>query len=290
VAPAQIEQQLRAYTGRNGAGYLSPLVEALGTDLNSSLFHTALIPTNGFHVGVELAITTVFFGEDTRTFMATTEGDFSPQQTKEAPTVVGPTGVVYVEGDAGTRFAFPGGFDVDNLPFAAPQLRIGSWRGTEVVFRLLIYDTGHDELGDLSVYGAGMRHNVSQYLGAGFPADVALGFVWQSVSLGNNQQGDDLIASDAYSVGLQASRGFGSFTPYAGLAFDWFSMDVAYEFSSDETIRLEFDEAADVHITLGFSYNLAFTDVYGEYNLANQNALSLGLAFQYTSSDRSVGP
>jgi hypothetical protein len=108
--------------------------------------------------------------------------------------------------------------------------------------------------------------------------------------LGNNQQGDDLIASDAYSVGLQASRGFGSFTPYAGLALDWFSMDVVYEFTSDETIELQFDQAADVHVTLGFSYNLSFTDVYGEYNLANQNALSLGLAFQYTSSDRSVGP
>lgn len=290
VSSAQIEDQLRAYTGRNGAGYLGPLVEALGSDINSSHFHTAHIPTDGFYVGLELTFSAVFFGEDSRTFMATTEGDFTPQQTVEVPTVVGSTDAVLVSGEAGTRFAFPGGFDVDNLPFAAPQLRIGSWHGTEAVFRLLLYDTGDTYLGDLSIYGAGLRHNVSRYLREDFPVDLALGFLWQSVSLSNDQQGEDLIASDAYSVGLHASHAFGGFTPYAGVAVDWFSMDTTYRFSPTETIRLSFDNSADVHMTLGFSYSVAFTNVYGEYSLANQNALSLGLAFQYTSSDRSVGP
>lgn len=292
VASAQIEQQLRSYTGRNAAGYLGPLVEALGTDLNSGLFHTANIPTDGFYVGFELPLTTVFFGEDSRTFIATTEGNFSPETSTRAPTVIGSTRSVSVPGDVpGTSFAFPGGFDVDNFPFAAPQLRIGSWRGTEAVLRLLFFDTGNSDLGDLSLYGLGIRHNLSQYFGEAFPVDVAMGASWQSVSLGKNESGDHLIASDAYSVGAQASRRVGPVTPYLGIAVDWFSMDVTYvSSSSDETVALTFDPGADVHTTLGFSYSLTFMNVYGEYNLANQNALTVGLAFQYTSSDRSVGP
>jgi hypothetical protein len=189
-----------------------------------------------------------------------------------------------------TEYAFPGGFDVDNLPFGAPQLRIGAWHGTEAVVRLLFFDTGHADLGDLSLYGLGVRHNLSQYYGEGFPVDMAVSAAWQSVSFGSNRQGDDLISSDAYSVGVQASKTMGPATPYAGLALDWFSMDVVYEYLSDEKIELNLSNDADVHMTLGFSYSLAFANLYGEYNLANQSALSLGLAFQYTSSDRSVGP
>jgi hypothetical protein len=225
--------------------------------------------------------------------VATTEGDFTPVQSTVVPTVIGSTDAVYVEGDAGTEFAFPGGFDVDNFPFAAPQLRVGSWHGTEAVFRYLIFDTGDVILGDLHLFGLGARHNVSQYLGDSFPADVAVAGLWQRTSLGTNENGDDLIASDSYSVGLQASREFGNLTPYAGIALDWFSLDVDYVYSffgEDETIALSFDDNADVHYTLGVTYSLAFLNAFGEYNLANQNALSVGLAFQYTSSDRSVGP
>jgi hypothetical protein len=292
IASAQIQEQLQAYAGRNASGYLGPLVEALGTDLNSGLFHSAHIPRDGFHVGFELALTTVFFGDDDRTFMATTEGDFAPEQSLVAPTVVGPTNIVFAKGDANTKFLFPGGFDVDNFPFAVPQLRVGSWHGTEAVLRFLVFDTGHADLGDLSVYGFGARHSISQYFGDRFPADLALGVLWQSVSLGDNFLGDDLMASDAYSVGVNASRAFGDMTTYTGLAIDWYSMDVTYGFSSDpdDIIELSLESDSAVHFTFGFSYSLAFVDAYGEYNLANQNALSVGLAFQYTSSDRSVGP
>ena len=293
VAYAQIEGQLQAYTGRNAGGYLAPLVQAMGTDLTSGQFHSARIPLRGVHASLEFSFMTVFFGERSRSFVATTEGDFAPTQSTAAPTVIGPTEVVYVEGNAGTQFAFPGGFDVDNLPFAAPQLRLGSWHGTEAVFRYLFFDTGDAILGDLSLYGVGARHNLSQYLGESFPADVALAALWQSASLGTNERGNDLIASDSYSVGLQASRQFGNVTPYAGIALDWFSMDVSYVyelFDESESIDLSFEENADVHYTLGVSYSLAFVNAFGEYNLANQNALAVGLAFQYTSSDRSVGP
>lgn len=291
IANAQIQPRLSAYTGRNAAGYLGPLVDAVGTTLNSGVYHSAFVPKRGIYASLELRGMAVFFGSDSRTFLGTTEGDFTPERTVVVPTAVGDRRAVSVEGDANTVFWFPGGFDVDNLPVGVPQLRVGAWRGTEAVIRYLFFDTGRSELGDLRLHGIGARHGISQYLSDGFPADLAVGVLWQRVSLGDNERGEDLIASEALSVGVQASRTFGAFTPYAGIGLDWFSLDVSFDtevFGSTETIDLSFDSNADSHITFGFSYSLSFLSAYGEYNLAKQNALSMGLAFQYTSFKRSV--
>ncbi|MEE9271610.1 MAG: hypothetical protein V3V49_15280 [Candidatus Krumholzibacteria bacterium] len=40
-AGAQIGNQLSAYTGPNAIGFLQPLVDAFGADLNSGLYHSA---------------------------------------------------------------------------------------------------------------------------------------------------------------------------------------------------------------------------------------------------------
>lgn len=292
VAHAQIEDQLQAYTGRNATAYLSPLVEALGTDLNSGLFSSAYVPMGGFHARLEVTFTTAFFGEDSRYFVGNTEGGFAPQQFAEVPTVVGPAEAVWVSGDAGTAFAFPGGFDVDNFPVAVPLLRIGSWRGTEAVIRVFVLKTNDDLVQDVGLYGFGFRHSLSQYLVDGFPADLAFAGMWQRLSISDDGQGE-FISSNAYSLALHASRTFGDITPYGGFAVDWFGMDLSYDvltLDGPDTIGLSFDTGANVHYTFGFSYSIAFLNAFGEYNLANQNALSVGLAFQYTSSDRSVGP
>jgi hypothetical protein len=291
VASAQIEDRLDAYTGRNATGYLGPLAEALGTNLNSGLFHSAYIPEDGFHVSLELAFTTVFFGDDSRYFKATTEGGFTPEQSEVAPTVVGPTESVWLIGDAGTAFAFPGGFDVDNFPIAVPQLRVGAWRGTEAVLRVLVLDTGVPVIRDVNLFGFGARHSLSRYFLDGLPVDLAVAGFWQRAKIKDDDQ--DVITSNAFSVAIQGSRTYGAVTPYAAVGLDWFDLALSYEFrsfSSDEAIELSFDTGAYVHYTLGFSYGFSFVNAYGEYNLANQNALSVGLAFQYTSSDRSVGP
>jgi hypothetical protein len=262
----------------------------MGTNLNSGLFHTAYIPDDGFYANFEMSFVTVFFGEDSRFFVATTEGGFTPEQSERVPTVVGPTEATWLIGDAGTAFAFPGGFDVDNFPVAVPQLRVGAWHGTEAVLRLLMIDSGGNLLNSVRLYGVGARHSLSQYFGGGFPVHAALSTSWQYASLGYDDDNADLIRSQAYSVGLHASTVFGSIEPYAGVSVDWFDLDMSYDFSSSETIELSFATGAEVHYTFGFSYSIAFVDAYGEYNLANQNALTVGLAFQYTSSDRSVGP
>jgi len=287
---AQVDDRLSAYTGKNASGYLAPLIDAFRSNLNAGLFHTARVAPSGFHVSLELNVMSTFFDEDSRTFMAVTEGDFRPVQEKEAPTIVGDTEAVIVEGDASTQFAFPGGFDVDNIYFTAPQLRLGSWKGTEAVGRLILYDTGSEALGRLGVWGAGFRHSVSQYFEGMAPVDLALAGMWQHAEL-HNEEDQDVLDNELYTVALHSGVDLGGFYPYAGVSVSWNRLDVRYEVddvNGTEPIVLAFDHNTELQMTLGVSYRVGFIAGYGEYNVAAQNSLAAGLSVNFPFSNRSV--
>ena len=127
---AQIDDNISAYTGKNAEGYLGPLVEAMGTCLNGGVYRSGNIPKAGLNIALEFPFVGLYFSDDDKHFMGTTEGGFSPETTTSVPTVVGPTGAVIVDGDGGTAFAFPGGFDIGSFALVAPQLRVGSVMGT----------------------------------------------------------------------------------------------------------------------------------------------------------------
>ncbi|NIM18816.1 MAG: hypothetical protein GTO42_02175 [Candidatus Latescibacteria bacterium] len=279
---AQVEDQISAYTGRNASGYLQPLADAFGADLNDGLFHSAYIPRMKFNISVEFRVMGVLFGDDDRTFMATTESGFAPEQTVAAPTVVGSGNAVFVDGAGGTRFAFPGGFNLNSFALAVPQIRVGSYMGTEALIRYIAFDTGDVELGDISLVGFGLRHSLSQYLAPTFPLYIAAGFFWQRFTLGENQRGGNLISTNAFSFGAQASRRFQVFEPYGGVSFDTFSMDVEYEsdaLGTTQSIDLEFETDTTLHLTLGLGFNFTYARAFAEYSVAGQNSFSFGLAF-----------
>jgi hypothetical protein len=277
---AEIDDQLSAYTGDNATGYLEPLANAFGADLNSGLFHSADIPRMGFYIGLETRMMAVMFSEGDRTFLATTEEGFEPQQTVEAPTVVGSGETVIVEGSGGTSYAFPGGLDLHSFTLAVPQLRIGSLLGTEGLVRYIAVDTGSSDIGKIGLYGFGLRHSISQYFGPTLPVDVAGGFFWQRFSVGENEAGNNVVDARALSIGVQVSKRFGPLEPYAGLSRDTFTMDVAYESDDlDEMIDLEFDSGTIMRATVGVSLRLGFLSANSEYNIAEQNSLAFGLTF-----------
>lgn len=279
-AGAEIDDQLSAYTNKNAEGYLAPLADAFGASLNGALHHSAHIPS-GLYFSLEFKAMVVFFGDDDRFFTATTEGSFQPEQSVDAPTVVGPGTSVSVPGSGGTTYIFPGGFDLHRFGLVVPQLRFGSLMGTEAMLRYFAIDTGDDDLGSLSLFGFGLRHDISQYLGPLPPLDLAAGFFWQKFNLGENDQGDDLLSSSAFTIGVQASKNLGIFQPYAGLSLDYFSMDVEYDSeASGTTETLSFDYSSDTsaRLTAGLTFNFFILHVNAEYSIANQNSFCFGLA------------
>lgn len=283
-ASAQINDQLKAYTGVNGEGYLEPLANAFGATLNDAYFYSAQIPQSGLRISLEFPIMGVIFGDDDRTFSAVPEGGFEPKDAVEAPTIVGDGEAVVITNTGGGAYAFPGGFDLNSFGLIVPQLRVGGVMGTEAIvrwFAIDVSDDGDAEIGKVSLYGFGLRHSISQYLGD-FPLELAGGFMWQSFTAGENEKGDDLISTDAFSFGVQGSKPFeaGLITlePFAGLSLDTFSMNVDYQDDNDVDIQLDFETDTTVHLTIGAGLRLPIAHVHGAWNFASQNSFNFGIA------------
>ncbi len=286
VAGAGLEDQLAVYSGDNAEGYLGPLVEAIGANLNNGLFQSSLIPLTGFNAGFELWGMAVWFSDDDETFKARTEGGFNPRSSAEASTVVGPGEAVTVTGEGGTTFMFPGGFSLNSFALSIPQIRFGSYRGTEGIFRYITTDLGDSELGDLSLVGFGLRHNISQYFGPDFPLSMAGGFLWQRFKAGTNEDGGDIFKSTAWTIGLQAGKIYGNrltnLEPYAGLSVDSHAMDVAFGSESEgasSIVDLSFDPTRSLRLTLGLLARFAIVRAHAEYNVGKRNSFAFGLAF-----------
>ena len=276
-ASAQIEGNLSSYTGENAEGYLKPLQEGFGAALHSGVFRSARVPTQGFHINVEVKMMLVRFGDDDRTFDAVAEEGFFPADpgdaTVRAPTVIGDTTAAMVSGQGGTVAYFPGGFDVGSLAIAAPQITIGTFRGTQAILRYIAVDTGDAELGNLSLFGLGARHSISQYLRES-PVDLAATVFWQKFKLG-----DDLVDATALAFGAQASRRFSVFEPYLGVAYDTFSMSVDYTSeAAAERLDVDFDGVSSLHITAGLGINLSVVHLHGEIGTSSQTSYALGLS------------
>ena len=289
-ASAQINDQLSAYTGANATGYLQPLANAFGADLNTGIFRSASIPKMRPTVRLEIEVMSVLFGDGDKTFRAATEHGFSPAKRVEAPTIVGSTKAVLVEGDGGTTYAFPGGFDLHSFALAAPQLRIGGLYGTEAIIRyfsLKISGEGKEskDLGDIGLFGIGLKHSISQYLPDMLPLDVSAGFFWQRFTLGKNNEGDHLMSSSAFSFGVQASKKLPMFfVPYAGLSYDTHKMDLAYDSKTtgtEKTIDVDFEGTSTMHLTLGLMFNLPGVNMFGEYDIASMSTFSFGLGLGF---------
>ena len=264
-----IEDFVSKYTGVNGEGYMQPLADAFGANLNSGLYQTARIPEKGFHIRGGLVVMVAPISDDNKVFTATTEFPFTPEQTAEAPTLFGDVNPVTVTGEGGTVYTFPGGFAFNKLPFLVPQFTIGSIRGTEATFRYFQITLG-DNVGDVKLFGFGARHSISQYL-KDPPVDLAAGFFFQSFDVG------DIISANTSYFGLQFSHTRNILTLYGGPGVETSSLDIAYQFDDDTRIEFNMDSNNSFRFTTGVAVDLRIIRFFIDYNFASQSAISLGL-------------
>jgi hypothetical protein len=268
---AQLDEALSSYTGANGEGYMQPLANALGADLNSAFFYSAHIPKSGLRFSFEIAMMAVMFEDSDKTFIGTTEGGFMPETETEVPTIAGDKASVPVSGNGGTTFTFPGGFDLSSFALAVPQVRVGAVMGTEAVVRFFAGQLGDNEIGDVELLGIGARHSLSQYFET--PVSLSIGGLWQSFKLGG-----DMVDSNSFTLGLQASKAFSLLEPYAGIAYDSFEMDLAFESDVSGTIEtIPFDSITGARFTVGLGLNYRIGHAFAEYNLSDTNSFAFGV-------------
>ena len=277
-----VQNQISVYTGPNAVGYLQPLANAFGATLNSSFGYSAFIPKSSFHISLEAPVMGVIFSDEDRTFAATTESGFQPTTTQTVPTVVGDGSAVTVPGTGGAAFSFPGGLDLNSFGLVVPQLRLSSIAGTEAVVRWIAYESGDADIGKVDLFGIGGRHSISQYMGPSPVVDLAVGLLWQTFNVGENDRGGDFVQTDALSIQLQASKrapvGFMTFEPYATFAWEKLSADLSYDDTNGDPVEVSLDGENDVRFTVGAGFNFVAGQIWADYSFANTSNFSFGLA------------
>lgn len=288
LADGTVQNQISIYTGDNAVGYLQPLANAFGAALNSSFGYSAHIPKAKFQLSLEAPVMGVFFEDHDRTFNATTESGFSPSATVTVPTVVGSGTAVTVGGSGGSLFSFPGGLDLNSFGLVVPQLRIGAIMGTEALVRWVAYPENGADIDNVSLFGIGGRHSISQYMGENPILDLCVGAMWQEVKIDDDGDSGDFVNTDALSLNVMASKrapvGFLTFEPYAGVAWEKFSADLSYEDNNGDPVNVSVDGDNGMRFTLGAGFNFVIGHLWADYSFADTRSFSFGLALGNTGN------
>lgn len=273
-AAAQLGDNLGALSGENAEAYLNPLVKGLSGTMNAAIFHTGHVPKQGFHIKLGARLMGVSFDDEDRTYSPKDPPGFTSTSDVDAPTVIGGTQSVSQPGQGGTTLYHPGGFDIGEFAFAAPQLTIGGFAGTQATVRWISIDIGDSDLGKFELFGIGAQHSISQYFGA-LPVDLAAGVFYQNFKID-----DTLIDATTLHFNVTGSKRLGILQPYVGVGYDTIDMKSEYtEGGTGSTIEVDFDPESNFHLTLGAEAGLAILKLYGEVNFAARTGLAVGLSF-----------
>jgi len=273
VAQAQVDELITRYAGENGDGYSEPLITGFGANLNSGLYRSAKVPVMGLHLNIGITIMSTRFSDDQRKFTASTTGYFYPPQEVKAPTVIGdPTGASAISPN-GSEYVFPGGYDMKSFMIGVPSVTIGSIFGTEASLRYLKARL-NEEIGELSLFGIGVRHSVSQYFSM-LPIDIAAGIFYHKFKISN------IITSNVYCLHAEVGKSLDIMDVYGGLAYESNKAKVEYTFDSGvETVDIFIDVTGKnkFRVTAGLGFNFTLFHINLEYNLGNQNVINAGVS------------
>jgi len=273
LAQTDVENAINQLDAVNVRGYIQPLADLYGADISAGSFRSAYIPRDGISVHLDLLgmVSQVTDGEKTYTVQLPPG---YTQKTAVQPTIFGPAATV-VKDPSGFQYKGSDGMiDASYFPHGVAQLTIGSFDGTEAFGRLFITPAlGTNKLPKTTLYGGGVRHSISQYLGDP-PLDIAAGFSYNRMTIG------DLITINAVTIGAQASKNWSILGVYGGLAWEKNSLTLNYTpTASGVATSIDIDGANTFCATGGVTLSLGFLRLFADANLGSVTTFSGGIGF-----------
>jgi hypothetical protein len=276
-AQTELERTLTQYNKETVTGYIQPVVDLFGANMHAGYYHSAFIPKSGFSLGIDLIGMGSIVTDAQKTYTATAPPGFDPP-TFKAPTIFGGKAVeIFHKVIAGLSFKGSGGIvNASIFPLAVPQLRIGSLYGTEAILRFVtIPAIGDDKFPVITLWGAGVRHSISQYIPSS-PVDIAAGAFFNSFTLG------DIISFKGVALSAHASKSISVLILYGGVAWESSKMNLKYS-STDPTLPAAVDinltGANAFRFTLGAGLKLGFFRIFADANFGSVTNYSGGIGF-----------
>ncbi len=261
-------------------GYLQPAINGFGANMNSGVFHSADI-SNGFHLELTIVGMGTMIGDAEKMYSAIAPQPFD-QTPVQTATIFGGVGASVDDASHTVQYHFQNGqIKTSFIPFAAPQLTIGNFYGTQAVIRYVPVPE-IDKFPKVTLFGIGLRHSVSQYL-TEFPVDISAGFFYQTFKVG------DLIDAKSFNIGVSASKSLSILTLYGGLQSESSSMKVSYTYTGpvppgsppNPTVSLDFDGENKFRFLAGVGLDLLILHFNADINLGKVTVVSGGVGFGF---------
>ncbi|MFN8354311.1 MAG: DUF6588 family protein [Spirosomataceae bacterium] len=276
TASAQkVDEIISSYSGANAKGFLQPLADVMTSTFNTGQAHKTSIDS-GFHLylGV-VAFSTFILDDKLKYFTGTTDRNFSPQQSAQVSTLVGPSKYVTVNGTNGTSYTFPAGLGLKYFSLAVPQITLGNVMGTELNVRFIAIDLGGD-FGKISLMGGGLRHDLTRYLPKGFPLTISAEYSYQQFKAG------DYVSLTTHKAGIYAGQQGKIFNYFAYVGYQNGSMNIRYNDSVDVSpISIDLTNKNPLLLGVGAGMKLSIFRLYvqGSFISPVVAAGGIGLSF-----------
>ena len=276
-AQSELEKAIQQYNSSAVTGYIQPIADLFGANMHAGYYHSAYVPHSGFSLGFDLIAMGALVTDEQKSYLADAPAGFTPATFRTA-TVFGEKGTTITDATV-PGLTYKGSDGVVNtsiFPLAVPQLRIGSLYGTEVVIRFIaIPSIGEAKFPQISLWGVGARHSISQYIPES-PLDIAASVFYSNFHVG------DLIKANGISLGVQASKSIKILILYGGIAWEKSSMNLAYK-STDPTVAapidVNLDGANKFRATVGVGVSLGIFKVFADANFGSVTNYSGGIGF-----------
>lgn len=280
---SQLELTIQQFSDTEVAGYVRPLGDFFGANMNAGFYHASAIPANGFHFEIELVAVASIIGEQHKVYDAVLPAGFTPVGgSYKTATVFGGRGTVFRDSSSGLEYKGSDGLvRASVFPLLIPQLTIGSIFGTELVFRFMKtpqlsqrwYPTKSVLL------GGGFRHSISQYFSKP-QVDIAIGGFYSTFELG------DVIDVQAKTITFSVGKTLSLVTLYVGMGYEWSTMHLHYAYkgdggSSPRLADVTIDGANRFRATGGLLIDLQAFRIFADANFGNVEHFAGGIGFGF---------
>jgi hypothetical protein len=269
---SDLENVLKQYDATTVEGYVKPLADVFGANMNGGLYNSASI-SEGFSFSLELIGMASAVSDDQKTYTVNLPAGY-PSATAKMPTIFGGTSAP-IAGPGGLSTGGSAGiFDASFFPNPMVQARGGIY-GTEAILRFVPIPAVGNALPKTTLFGIGLRHSVSRYL-PDIPLDIAGGFFYSKVTSG------DIIDFSGLSIGAQAGKSFSVARLYGGLAWEQSTMHLQYTQSAGSApVDVELDGENSFRFTLGGGLSFGLFNVFADANFGSITNFTGGIGVTF---------
>ena len=283
--------------------YFSPFAEYIGAGLNKGWYNTAKPhKLAGFDVSLSLNLITI--SDEIVSFDVNSIENFS-SASSSTPSILGSgEGAIinYQNGNVNGQFVMPDqNIEIKAVPIPTLNVGLGLIKGTEINVRYIPtyeYDIGFVGIGSVELYGAGIKHDILQWLPLNkfLPFDLSIqgafsqfntSFEVESQSV---RQGVDLDIQ-ASTVNLIFSKKFAMITAYVSVGQNFVSstLNANTNFSLGSTSTLNFDfpleinmpKTSEMQASAGVRLQFAIFTLYVNQTFSSYPSTSAGIGISF---------